>query len=105
MSLTTAGRSMLALNIALHNAQLGTQALFTSGEISFRTLQQKVLAARYGVDVRGQKPPGGWTAFKTTVLSEMKDLPLAVHGARVSSSARDKPPPGDCWPQRAPTEH
>ncbi|MCX5450284.1 DnaB-like helicase C-terminal domain-containing protein [Streptomyces nigrescens] len=89
VSLPTAGRSTLALNIALHNAQIGTQALFTSGEISFRALQQKVLAARYGVDVRRQEPPGGWTAFKATVLSEMKDLPLALHGARASSSARD----------------
>ncbi|POX57509.1 hypothetical protein C3492_43210 [Streptomyces sp. Ru62] len=89
VSLPTAGRSTLALNIALHHAQAGTHALFTSGEISFRSLQHKVLAARYGVDVRRQEPPGGWAAFKATVLSEMKDLPLALHGARARSSVRD----------------
>lgn len=89
VSLPTAGRPTLALNIALHHAQAGTDALFTSGEISFRSLQQKVLAARYGVDVRRQEPPGGWAAFKATVLSEMKDLPLTLHGARGRNSARD----------------
>ncbi|CAL9328798.1 hypothetical protein SUDANB105_00028 [Streptomyces sp. enrichment culture] len=52
-------------------------------------MQQKVLAARYGVDLNRQEPPGGWAAFKATVLSETKDLPLTLHGARGRSSARD----------------
>ncbi|MGW7469299.1 hypothetical protein ACWGJT_32690 [Streptomyces xantholiticus] len=89
VSLPTAGRSTLALNIALHHAMQGTSALFTSGEISFTALQQKVLAARYGVDLRRQEPAGGWAAFKATALPEMEALPLCLHGARAGSTAGD----------------
>lgn len=89
VSLPTAGRSTLALNVALHAAGQGHPALFTSGEITTKALQQKVITARYGFDPRKQEPPGGWSAFKAATLPEMKALPLCLHGAIVGSSARD----------------
>lgn len=89
VSLPTAGRSTLALNVALHAAEQGRPALFTSGEITTEALQQKVITARYGFDPRKQEPPGGWSAFKATALPEMEALPLCLHGATVGSSARD----------------
>jgi hypothetical protein len=58
------------------------------GEIP-NALQQKVFAARYGVDVRQQEPAGGWSAFKATALREIEALPLCLHGARVDSTAGD----------------
>ncbi|MFJ3090105.1 hypothetical protein [Streptomyces sp. NPDC086838] len=89
VSLPTAGRSTLALNVALHNAMKGIAALFTSGEITSKSLGQKVLAARYGFDARSQEPPGGWEAFKATAMPELTAAPLLRHGARVGTSARD----------------
>ncbi|WP_167523808.1 DnaB-like helicase C-terminal domain-containing protein [Streptomyces brevispora] len=89
MSLPTAGRSTLALNVALHNAMEGICALFTSGEITSRSLGQKILAARYGFDARSQEPPGGREAFKATALPELNAAPLLRHGARVGTSAPD----------------
>ncbi|MGW7359978.1 hypothetical protein ACWGI0_25950 [Streptomyces sp. NPDC054802] len=80
VSLPTAGRSTLALNIALHHALQGTCTLFTSGEISFSILQQKVLAARYGVDVRREEPAEGWAAFRATVMPEAQALPCSSTG-------------------------
>ncbi|TWF92358.1 DnaB helicase-like protein [Streptomyces brevispora] len=89
VSLPTAGRSTLALNVALHNAMEGICALFTSGEITSRSLGQKILAARYGFDARSQEPPGGREAFKATALPELNAAPLLRHGARVGTSAPD----------------
>jgi hypothetical protein len=89
VSLPTAGRSTLALNMALHNAEQGRPALFTSGEINTDALRQKVITARYGFDPRKQEPPGGWSAFKATALPELEALPLFLDGATVGSSARD----------------
>ncbi|MGV9693902.1 DnaB-like helicase C-terminal domain-containing protein [Streptomyces sp. NPDC003444] len=85
----TAGRSTLALNVALHNAQHHIAILFTSGEITSKALAQKVIAARYGFDVRSQVPPGGWETFKATAVPELDATPLLRHGARVGTSARD----------------
>ncbi|MFE7046649.1 hypothetical protein ACFU9X_47085, partial [Streptomyces atratus] len=89
VSLPTAGRSTLVLNVALHNALQGIGALFTSGEITSKALAQKVIAARYGFDARSQVPPGGWEAFKATAVPELDATPLLRHGARVGTSARD----------------
>ncbi|MFB7998812.1 DnaB-like helicase C-terminal domain-containing protein [Streptomyces sp. NPDC056002] len=89
VSLPTAGRSTLALNMALHAAEQGRSALFTSGEITTDVLKEKVIAARYGFDPRRQAPPGGWPAFRASALPEMEALPLALHGATVGSTARD----------------
>ncbi|MER7001134.1 DnaB-like helicase C-terminal domain-containing protein [Streptomyces sp. NPDC000410] len=89
VSLPTAGRSTLALNMALHAAEQGRAALFTSGEIRTAALRQKVITAQYGFDPRRQEPPGGWPAFKATALPEMEALPLYLHGAIVGSSPRD----------------
>ncbi|MBT2442543.1 AAA family ATPase [Streptomyces sp. ISL-36] len=89
VSLPTAGRSTLALNVALHNAQQRIGALFTSGEITSNALAQKVIAALYGFDVRSQVPPGGWETFKATAVPELDATPLLRHGARVGTSARD----------------
>ncbi|MFJ4873275.1 DnaB-like helicase C-terminal domain-containing protein [Streptomyces sp. NPDC088757] len=89
VSLPTAGRSTLALNMALHNAQQHIGALFTSGEITSKALAQKVIAARYGFDVRSQVPPGGWETFKATAVPELDATPLLRHGAQVGTSARD----------------
>ncbi|MFE2561597.1 hypothetical protein ACFXGT_37435 [Streptomyces sp. NPDC059352] len=89
VSLPTAGRSTLALSIALHNAMQGIGTLFTSGEITGKDLGQKIIAARYGFDARHQEPPGGWEAFKVTAVPERDAMPLLRHGARAGSSARD----------------
>ncbi|MFD3997157.1 DnaB-like helicase C-terminal domain-containing protein [Streptomyces sp. NPDC058583] len=89
VSLPTAGRSTLALNIALHNAMQGMAALFTSGEITSKSLGQKIIAARYGFDARHQEPDGGWEAFKATAVPELNAMPLLRHGARAGTSARD----------------
>ncbi|MFE0773377.1 hypothetical protein [Streptomyces sp. NPDC058861] len=89
VSLPTAGRSTLALNVALHNAQQHIGALFTSGEITSKALAQKVIAARYGFDVRSQVLPGGWETFKATAVPERDATPLLRHSARVGTSARD----------------
>ncbi|MFJ9083871.1 DnaB-like helicase C-terminal domain-containing protein [Streptomyces sp. NPDC102384] len=89
VSLPTAGRSTLALNMALHAAETGRPTLFTSGEITTDVLKEKVIAARYGFDPRRQAPPGGWPAFRASTLPEMQALPLALHGATVGSTARD----------------
>ncbi|MET9725489.1 DnaB-like helicase C-terminal domain-containing protein [Streptomyces zaomyceticus] len=89
VSLPTAGRSTLALNIALHNAMQDIPALFTSGEITGKALGQKIIAARYGFDARHQEPEGGWEAFKATAVPELNAMPLLRHGARAGTSARD----------------
>ncbi|MBZ6107952.1 DnaB-like helicase C-terminal domain-containing protein [Streptomyces olivaceus] len=88
VSLPTAGRSTLALNMALHAAEQGRPALFTSGEITTDVLKEKVIAARYGFAPRRQAPPGGWPAFRASTLPEMQTLPLALHGATAGSTAR-----------------
>ncbi|MGD6757224.1 DnaB-like helicase C-terminal domain-containing protein [Streptomyces sp. BH105] len=89
VSLPTAGRSTLALNMALHAAEQGRPALFTSGEVTTDVLKGKVIAARYGFDPRREQPPGGWPAFRQSALPEMEALPLTLHGATVGSTARD----------------
>ncbi|MFF5977124.1 hypothetical protein ACFY7C_37090 [Streptomyces sp. NPDC012769] len=89
VSLPTVGRSTLALNVALHNAEQNIGALFSSGEITSKALGQKVIAAKYGFDVRSQVPPGGWEAFRATAVPELDATPLVRHGARVGTPARD----------------
>ncbi|WP_328541192.1 DnaB helicase C-terminal domain-containing protein [Streptomyces sp. NBC_00371] len=88
VSLPKAGRSTLALNMALHAAEQGRPALLTSGEITTDVLKEKVIAARCGVHPRREQPPGGWPAFRESALPEMETLPLALHGATVGSTAR-----------------
>jgi hypothetical protein len=88
VSLPMAGRSTLALNMALHTAEQGRPALFTSGEITTEVLKQKIITARYGFDPRKQEPPEGWSAFKATALPELEALPMCLDGAIVGSSAR-----------------
>ena len=85
VSLPTAGRSTLALNVALHNAEQGRTCLFTSGEIQTDDLQQKVIAAKYGVDLRRQAPPEGWDAFKARAVPELEAMALALQGATTGS--------------------
>lgn len=104
VSLPTAGRSTLALNVALYNAMEGIGALFTSGEITSRSLGQKILAARYGFDARFQEPPGAWEAFKGTALPELNAAPLLRHGGE-SAPAHPTVFAPALWPQRVGTGH
>ncbi|WP_331743216.1 DnaB helicase C-terminal domain-containing protein (plasmid) [Streptomyces sp. NBC_00868] len=89
MSLPTAGRTTMAMNIAAHNAEQGMACLFTSGETDDESLWQKVLIARYGFDMRRQTPPDGWDAFKAQVTADMGTLPLFIHNPSPGDTVRD----------------
>ncbi|RKT08148.1 DnaB helicase-like protein [Streptomyces sp. 3211.6] len=88
VSLPTAGRTTMALNIAAHNAERGVTCLFTSGETSDEGLWRKVLNAKYGFDVRRQAPPEGWDAFKAKVNADMSSLPLFIHNPHPGDAVR-----------------
>ncbi|MEV6730681.1 DnaB-like helicase C-terminal domain-containing protein [Streptomyces sp. NPDC051364] len=89
VSLPTAGRTTMALNIAAHNTERGMACLFTSGETSDEGHWRKVLTAKYGFDVRRQAPPEGWDAFKARVTADMGSLPLFIHNPSPGSAVRD----------------
>lgn len=89
VSLPTAGRTTMAMNIAAHNAEQGLTCLFTSGETDDETLMQKVVIAKYGFDLRKQAPPEGWDAFKVKVNAELGPLPLFIHSPRPGDLIRD----------------
>ncbi|MGW6684919.1 DnaB-like helicase C-terminal domain-containing protein [[Kitasatospora] papulosa] len=89
VSLPTAGRTTMAMNIAAHNAEREMACLFTSGETSDEGLWRKVVIAKYGFDTRRQTPPEGWDAFKAKVTADMKPLPLFIHNPRSGEMVRN----------------
>lgn len=71
VSASTVGKSTLAYNIALHNADRGVPVGLHTYEVIGDGLLDKLGAAKFGVDIRGiahrkEEPLGGWGAFKRT---------------------------------------
>lgn len=76
-SLPTAGRSTLALNIAAHAAAHGHGSVYSSAEIGVSQQREKVLAARFGVDMRSKNITASeWEEMKHAVQSQMDSLPI-----------------------------
>jgi hypothetical protein len=89
-SLPTAGRSTLALNIAMHAGSHGHGTLYSSAESSADIQQEKVFAARYGVDTRRPNlSEVDWEELKRRAREEIPRMSLICQGTSAERFPRD----------------